>query len=162
QKTDCNRDGATIAGGMYQDVVALLPGFLGFSHFGGFYYFADRVASALRTALETQTGRPVPVIPFSTLPTTGLAGRQEFLLARLDATMGGADRIHLVGHSAGGVDAFLLTQQRPFDGAPPDPRGIRRKIRSVVTIGSPHHGTGLAETDFAQFLGNPLAHMSGL
>ena len=150
---------------MYQDVVALLPGFLGFSHFGGFYYFADRVASALRAALEIQTGRSVPVIPFSTLPTTGLAGRQEFLvgsLARLDASMGGVARIHLVGHSAGGVDAFLLTQERPFDGAPPDPRGIRKRIRSVVTIGSPHQGTGLAETDFAQFLGNPLGHMSGL
>jgi pimeloyl-ACP methyl ester carboxylesterase len=150
---------------MYQDVVALLPGFLGFSHFGGFYYFADRVASALRTALEVQTGRPVPVIPFSTLPTTGLEGRQEFLLGslgRLDAMMGGMERLHLVGHSAGGVDAFLLTQDRPFDGAPPDPRGIRNRIRSVTTIGSPHQGTGLAETDFAQFLGNPLAHMAGL
>jgi hypothetical protein len=31
-----------------------------------------------------------------------------------------------------------------------------------VTIGSPHHGTGLADTDFAQFLANPLAHMNGL
>jgi pimeloyl-ACP methyl ester carboxylesterase len=150
---------------MYKDVVALVPGFLGFSHFGGFYYFADRVAAALRGALEIPTGQSIPVIPFSTLPSTGLPGRQEFLLGslgRLDAMMPGIQRFHLVGHSAGGVDAYLLTCDRPFGGAPPDPRAIRKRIRSVVTIGSPHYGTGLANTDFAQFLNNPLAHMNGL
>ena len=150
---------------MYQDVVALLPGFLGFGHFGGFYYFADRVASTLRGALEIETRQSIPVIPFSTLPTSGLLGRQEFLLgslARIDADLGGVERFHLVGHSAGGVDAYLLTQERPFGGTPPDPRGIRKRIRSVITIAAPLYGTGLADTDFAQFLGNPLAHMSGL
>jgi hypothetical protein len=92
-------------------------------------------------------------------------GRQEFLLgtlARLDAELGGVGRFHLVGHSAGGVDAYLLIQQSPFGGTPADPRGIRKRIRSVITIASPLYGTGLADTDFAQFLGNPLAHMSGL
>src|SRR5450432_3092073 len=150
---------------MYQDAVALVPGFLGFGHFGGFYYFADRVASALRGALEMKTGRSIPVIPFSTLPTTALQGRQENLLGaltRLDEILGGAERFHLVGHSAGGVDAFLLTQDQPFGGGPADPRHVRQRIRSVTTISAPHHGTGLANTDFAQFLGNPLAHMGGL
>src|SRR5258705_7922436 len=100
---------------MYQDAVALLPGFLGFGHFGGFYYFADRVASTLRGALEIETGRSIPVIPFSTLPTSGLAGRQEFLLGalgRLDKMLPGVERFHLIGHSAGGVDAYLLTCER--------------------------------------------------
>jgi len=150
---------------MYQDAVALLPGFLGFGHFGGFYYFADRVASALRGALELDAGRPVPVIPFSTLPTTALQGRQEYLLGaltRLDTILGGVERFHLVGHSAGGVDAFLLTQDQPLGGSPADPREVRKRIRSVITIAAPHYGTGLANTDLAQFLGNPLAHMSGL
>src|SRR5712672_2475423 len=120
---------------MYQDVVALLPGFLGFGHFGGFYYFADRVASTLRGALEFETRQSIPVIPFSTLPTSGLLGRPEFLLgtlARLDAELGGVGRFHLVGHSAGGVDAYLLIQQSPFGGTPADPRGIRKRIRSVI------------------------------
>src|SRR6266542_2560006 len=149
---------------MYQDVVALLPGFLGFTHFGGFYYFADRVAATLRGALEMETGQSIPVIPFSTLPAGGLLARQEFLATAftyLDAALGGAERYHLVGHSAGGVDAYLLIQDRPF-GAPSDPREVRRRIRSVTTIGAPHYGTGLANTDFAQFMSNPLGHMSGL
>src|SRR6266436_2755948 len=97
---------------MYQDAVALLPGFLGFGHFGGFYYFADRVSSVLRGALEMEARRAIPVVPFSTLPTTALQGRQEYLvgaLTHLDKTLGGVDRFHLVGHSAGGADACLLT-----------------------------------------------------
>ena len=149
---------------MYQDLVVLLPGFLGFGHFGGFYYFADRVASSLRGALELQSGRSIPVIPLSTLPTSPLAATARLLagaLTQLDAALGGVERLHLVGHSTGGVDAFLLTQDRPF-GGPADPRGPRKKIRSVVTIASPHYGTGLASTDLAEFLGNPLAHIAGL
>ena len=143
---------------MYQDAVALLPGFLGFGHFGGFYYFADRVASALRGALELEGGRSIPVIPFSTLPTTALQGRQEYLvgaLTRLDTILGGVERFHLVGHSAGGVDAFLLTQDQPFGGSPADPREVRRRIRSVITIAAPHYGTGLANTDSRPVLGKP-------
>ncbi|WP_437307260.1 hypothetical protein [Sorangium sp. So ce388] len=31
-----------------EDVVILVPGFLGFDHFGGFFYSADRVCGALR------------------------------------------------------------------------------------------------------------------
>jgi len=34
------------------DVVALVPGFLGFTRFGGFYYFADRLIGVLRGLLE--------------------------------------------------------------------------------------------------------------
>jgi len=150
---------------MYQDAVALLPGFLGFGHFGGFYYFADRVAATLRGALEIEAGRSIPVIPLSTLPAAALPGRQEYLLGaltRVDTILGGVERFHLVGHSAGGVDAFLLTQDQPFGGGPGDPREVRKRIRSVITIAAPHYGTGLANTDLAQFLGNPLAHMSGL
>ncbi|XYH99395.1 hypothetical protein ACMHYB_06370 [Sorangium sp. So ce1128] len=41
-----------------EDVVILVPGFLGFDHFGGFFYFADRVCGALRGALEVKLGRP--------------------------------------------------------------------------------------------------------
>ena len=41
------------------DVVVLVPGFLGFSRFGGFYYFAERVIAVLRGVLEERLGSPV-------------------------------------------------------------------------------------------------------
>ena len=45
------------------DVVVLVPGFLGFTRFGGFYYFADRLLAVLRGLLEEALGYPVPVVP---------------------------------------------------------------------------------------------------
>jgi pimeloyl-ACP methyl ester carboxylesterase len=149
---------------MYRDVVVLMPGFLGFSHFGGFYYFADRIAAALRAALEIEAGHAVPVIPLSAVPTSSLESRHAYLLdmlSQLESAVGGFERLHLVGHSAGGVDAFLLTQEQPFRGVATS-ASFRGKIRSVITIASPHYGTGLAGTDFAQALVNPLSHVAGL
>ena len=54
------------------DVVILVPGFLGFTRFGGFYYFADRLIAVLRGLLEEPLGYPVPVVPVTTLPTDSL------------------------------------------------------------------------------------------
>src|SRR5205807_708514 len=51
------------------DVVVLVPGLLGFTRFGGFYYFADRLIAVLRGLLEEPLGYPVPVVPVTTLPT---------------------------------------------------------------------------------------------
>src|SRR2546426_4185704 len=85
------------------DLVLLVPGFLGFSRFGGFYYFAERVVAALRGLLEEALGHPVPVVPCTTLPTDRLAKRQvrltETLTALCDENLSGVQRIHLVGHS---------------------------------------------------------------
>jgi pimeloyl-ACP methyl ester carboxylesterase len=148
---------------MYQDLVVLMPGFLGFAHFGGFYYFADRIAAALRAALEMEAGRAMPVIPLSSVPTGSLQRRHAYLIAtltKLEHAVGGFERLHLVGHSAGGVDAFLMTQEAPFPGA--ERAAFRSKIGAVVTIAAPHYGTGLAATDFAQALASPLSHLSGL
>ena len=45
------------------DVVVLVPGFLGFTRFGGFYYFADRLIAVLRGLLEEPLGYPGPGRP---------------------------------------------------------------------------------------------------
>jgi pimeloyl-ACP methyl ester carboxylesterase len=98
------------------DLVLLVPGFLGFSRFGGFYYFAERVVAALRGLLEEALGYPVPVVPCTTLPTGRLVKRQVRLIETLKAFCGerlsGVERIHVVGHSTGGVDAQLLACTR--------------------------------------------------
>src|SRR5262249_29539328 len=149
------------------DVVLLVPGFLGFSRFGGFYYFADRLIAVLRGLLEEAEGHPVPVVPVTTLPTDGLASRQTALLESLAAVcdkLSGVERLHLVGHSTGGVDAQLLACTRSFDGHAwtKKANAVRRKIASVVTISAPHHGTGLAESRLARWGENPLTNPSAL
>ena len=150
------------------DVVVLVPGFLGFARFGGFYYFADRVASVLRGHLEEALGYPVPVVPCTTLPTDPLSSRQRILLDSLRVLctekLSGVARIHLVGHSTGGVDAQLLGSTTAIDGTPwsSTDEGIRKRIRSVMTISSPHYGTGLADSSVARWAEDPLRHPGAL
>src|SRR4051812_34980751 len=122
-----------------KDAVVLVPGFLGFSRIGTLYYFADRVAASLRGALEIELRRSVPVVPFGSLPAAGLRPRQRALLdslAALDRTLSGVQRFHLVGHSAGGVDAQLLTSDRPLEGDSwrSADAGLCNRIASVTTI----------------------------
>ena len=145
------------------DVVVLVPGFLGFSRFGGFYYFAERVVAVLRGVLEERLGYPVQVVPCTTHPTHALVQRQRHLLDYLGnlcaKTLSGVVRIHLVGHSTGGVDAQFLACTTAIDGRPWGRRAnaVRRKIRSVVTISAPHYGTCLADSWLAYCAENPFA-----
>src|SRR2546426_2130613 len=157
------------------DVVVLVPGFLGFTRFGGFYYFADRLLAVLRGLLEEPLGYPVPVVPCTTLPTDSLAKRQDHLVKYLgdlcatslpgvERTISGVERIHLIGHSTGGVDAQLLACTKSFDGRAWDRKAnaVRKKIKSVVTISAPHYGTGLADSRLARWGENPLLHPTAI
>jgi pimeloyl-ACP methyl ester carboxylesterase len=150
------------------DVVLLAPGFLGFSRFGSFYYFTDRVVATVRGILEEALDRPVPVVPCMTLPTDSLARRQRYLLeymAKLvDTRLTGVERVHLIGHSTGGVDVQLLACSPPLERKAwtADEEKLRALIASVVTISAPHHGTGLAESDLARFGENPLMHPTAI
>jgi pimeloyl-ACP methyl ester carboxylesterase len=144
-----------------EDVVVLVPGFFGFARFGGFYYFAERLITVLRGSLESSEGTVLPVVPVTTLPTHSLHERQQALLENLASLMrrlDGVQSIHLIGHSTGGVDAQLITCTRNFHGKPWDERWeeVRSRIRSVITISSPHHGTELADSQFALLGKNPL------
>ncbi|MDD9940616.1 MAG: hypothetical protein OXU20_06095 [Myxococcales bacterium] len=151
----------------FDDLVVLVPGFLGFSRTGGYYYFADRLSAALRGGLETALRRPVPVVPACTLPLDHLAARQQYLMSEVRGIIdraGGVKRVHLVGHSAGGVDAQLATCDQPLasDRWGADDERLRDKIASVVGIAAPHHGTCLADAPVADLLADPLRHMHHL
>src|SRR5262249_54810993 len=135
---------------------------------GGFYTFADRLMAALRGFLEEPLAGAVPVVPCTTLPGEALVRRQRHLLDSLvhltEEKLRGVERIHLVGHSAGGGDAQLLACATPLEGgvwSRADER-VRRRIRSVVTIAAPHYGTGLAESRLAHWGENPLRHPGAL
>jgi pimeloyl-ACP methyl ester carboxylesterase len=137
----------------------LIPGFLGFSHRHGTTYFADRFLAGLRARLEAKAGAPFPVVPVTTLPLGNLAVRQELLLSeleRLDAELG-APRWHIIGHSAGGVDAAMLARTRRLrhEGGrtafSSEPLGVPR-LASVTTLSAPHHGTCLTRSALASLL----------
>jgi pimeloyl-ACP methyl ester carboxylesterase len=144
-----------------EDVVILVPGFLGFSRLGGFYYFAERLITALRGSLEQPEGGALPVVPVTTLPTNSLRDRQQALLAELQALsarLGEVRSFHLIGHSTGGVDAQLLACMLDSEGNRwlPQWDTIRSKIRSVITISAPHFGTELADSRLALLAKSPL------
>lgn len=144
-----------------KDVVVLAPGFLGFSRFGGFYYFADRLLAVVRGLLEARLERTVPVVPVTTLPTDSLRNRQRALLenlAVLAAELAPLERLHLIGHSTGGVDVQLLACTTTVDGEAWDEEAnrVRKRIASVATVAAPHYGTSLADSRLAQWGMNPL------
>lgn len=147
-----------------EDIVFLVPGLLGFESFSGFGYFADRVVAAVRAALETRWERSVPVIAVPIPPTASLAERQAMLVKTLSDRVHafehgqGQMRVHLVGHSTGGVDANLLTNDKPIGGGDwaelePRARHLRARIRSVVSIASPHQGACIVRDPLARFFG---------
>lgn len=145
---------------LHEDVVVLVPGFLGFSLIGHFPYFADRVPATLAGLLRERWGRDLSLVPATTVPTGSLRARVEELgrfLVRLASL--GAQRFYLLGHSTGGVDAQLLTCTAPFWGGAWEASvaSARAKIQSVVTISAPHHGTCLVASRVVQFLSHPKA-----
>ncbi|HKP58230.1 MAG TPA: hypothetical protein VJV78_15995 [Polyangiales bacterium] len=165
-------DGATAAPGKRSKLIGraraaehavfLVPGLLGFENFSTFSYFADRVVAALRAGLEQSWLGPVPVLPVPIPPTASLRERQRRLVKTLADRLHSVEHghtplsVHLVGHSTGGVDANLLTHDRPLGGgtwADIDPRApeLRQRIRSVISLASPHQGACIAR--------DPLAHL---
>jgi hypothetical protein len=153
-----------------RNVVLLLPGFFGFNRVSLFSYFVDRVSASLRGALDFREGSPTPVVSLSAPPAGDLVERQRALLAQLhwlDQKLGADTRLHLVAHSAGGVDAYLLTCQRAMipEGFSPQDDRLRRRIQSVTTVATPFFGTGLTTAAIAKFAVHPrhnLASVRGL
>jgi hypothetical protein len=147
------------------DAVLLVPGFLGFDHFGGFPYFAQAIPAALRAALEAKSvvaPEALEIVPCDTIPAGSLQQRQAELckqlrsiVAKLRGSNGGTGpmpRLHLIGHSTGGVDAELLLAPRRLDGSAwkDHQNDIRHAIRSVTSLSAPMAGTNLAASPLAR------------
>jgi pimeloyl-ACP methyl ester carboxylesterase len=150
-------------GGEAEHAVFLVPGLLGFENFSSFRYFGDRVVSALRSGLEARLGSRVPVLALPIAPTASLAERQRRLVRSLADRLHQLEhghkalKVHLVGHSTGGVDANLLTHARPRGASAwseVDPRAgaLRDRIRSVISIGSPLQGACIIRDPAARLL----------
>lgn len=105
--------------------VLLVPGY------GGSRESLRPLATALRSV-----GRDVTVVTLPDLAQGDLDDQATTLGAAVDAALArsGAPSVDLVGYSAGGVVARLWAS---------DPDGEAR-LRRLVTLGSPHHGTEVA------------------
>lgn len=126
---------------MSQLHLILVPGFLGFQKLHTMPYFAE-VEALLERSLVGM-GREVFVKAIRTLPTSSLGARAARLAEVVDELPADAE-VHLVGHSTGGLDCRLflspgasLPTQINLDG-PAD------RVRSVVSVATPHHGAPLA------------------
>ena len=105
--------------------VLLVPGYGGST--GALQALADRLIAS---------GRDATVVLLPGTGTGDLAEAADALGAAAEAalTRTGAESVDVVGYSAGGVVARLWAADGGADVA-----------RRVVTLGSPHHGTGLAD-----------------
>jgi pimeloyl-ACP methyl ester carboxylesterase len=125
------------------EIVLFVPGFFGFGAFGQpdkplIEYFA-RVQDALLRA----RGRELSFAVHQPPPAGSIAARVRSLHDKVAELMAaGAKRLHLVGHSTGGLDARLLAHPA-YPGLPERGEMIAR-IGSVITVSAPFHGTPLA------------------
>jgi triacylglycerol lipase len=109
---------------MARPTLALLHGFLGFSHRGPIEYFRG-VKGALR---QMHIPLLIPEVP----PAGTIGERAETLAAKL--LRGNTSTFALVAHSMGGLDArYLITYLDPD-----------HRIKSLLTVSTPHRGSPLA------------------
>jgi triacylglycerol esterase/lipase EstA (alpha/beta hydrolase family) len=145
--------------------VYLVPGFFGFANLGELTYFSH-LADFLREALRAHGIEP-DIHTVRTHPTASLSRRAARVLETImeangpAALSGDGEPIHLIGHSSGGLDVRLLaapgvTLPVPFEVEP-----WARRIRTVVSVATPHHGTPTAAF-FTSLLGQRLLQVLSL
>lgn len=126
-----------------QHHVFLVPGFFGFLSFGEMTYFSA-VAELLEHRL-VELGLDARVQAVGTLPTASLRARAAALArAVASAHVPPEAHIHFVGHSSGGLDVRLMTAPGVVLPIDFDLEALARRVRTVVTLATPHYGTPLA------------------
>jgi hypothetical protein len=140
--------------------IYLVPGFLGFANLGRITYFGH-VGRILRERL-TAAGLEPHIHIVRTSPTASLPARAARVLEMIDATAKrGAAPLHLIGHSSGGLDVRLLTAPGVALPTAIDVERLAARVRTVVTVATPHHGTPLASF-FATLRGQQLMQLLSL
>lgn len=139
--------------------VFLIPGFFGFVNFGRLVYFTH-VREFLEDALSRE-GLTVEVHRVRVKPTSSLRVRAAELLAVLRDAAPADAPLHLIGHSTGGLDARLVTAPGLSLGDGLDVEPAARRVRSVVSVATPHRGTPLAAF-FSSLLGQHVLRLLSL
>jgi triacylglycerol lipase len=120
--------------------VYLSPGMFGFGQLGSYNYFTH-VERELVTRFAA-AGHELVAHVIDVLPTASIR-RRATRLAEVVSETSGAEPVHLLGHSTGGLDARLV--------ASPATGGIATtvldwlpRLRSITTMNTPHFGSPLA------------------
>ena len=135
--------------------IFLIPGFFGFINLGRFIYFAH-VREYLKRELEGR-GESVKIHGIMVPPTSSLRMRARVLHEQIAARIENDPdaNVHLIGHSSGGLDARLICTPGCDLGEDVDTDSVVKRVRSLVTICTPHRGTPLASL-FSSLLGQQL------
>jgi len=140
--------------------IYLVPGFLGFANLGRITYFGH-VGRILAERL-TELGLEPHIHIVRTPPTASLPARAARLVEVIDATaQRGAAPLHLIGHSSGGLDVRLFTAPGVELPTEIDVERLAARVRTVVTVATPHHGTPLASV-FTTLRGQQLLQLLSL
>ena len=132
----------------------LVPGFFGFDRLGDVSYF--RHVSDVLGDWTRRHGITVRLHEVQTSPTASLRRRAALLLDSIAAATAGDDGVvHIIGHSSGGLDARLVVTPEVSLPGEVDAAAIARRVRTVVTVSAPHHGTPVAAM-FSSMLGQQL------
>lgn len=131
--------------------VYLIPGMFGFGEMAGYRYFGHMVA-ALKERFN-QAGSSVVFETVAAPPTASMRRRAACIAEAIgrSAERDGAgtarqeERIHFIGHSTGGLDARLVATPTFSLHAGQQDWAWQRRIRSVITMNTPHYGTPLAQ-----------------
>ncbi len=141
--------------------VFLVPGFFGFANIGELLYFSH-VRQYLREACYRQH-LPVEIHTVQTHPTASLRRRAERLLEVVLEEAGHDEHpIHLIGHSSGALDARLMVSPGVSLRTDIDVEGLAARVRSVVMLSAPNHGTPVASFFTSLFGQKLLFHGSDL
>lgn len=143
--------------------VYLLPGFFGFANLGEIVYFGHVITWL--TQEFKRRGVDAEIFHVLSHPTASIRVRARDLLAELVKTAGDDDGpIHLIGHSTGGLDARLFVTpdvNLSDDGTLPSAEPFARRVKSVICLATPHHGTGIASF-FSGLMGAKLLGLLSL
>ena len=140
--------------------VYLIPGMFGFGRLAGVDYFAH-VRNALTERFEDAGHRIITEVAPSP-PTSSLRHRARILAKTVTHTLRDeTGPVHLVGHSTGGLDSRLLLSPTSKLGIEPELLGWTARVRSIVSVNTPHFGTPLAGY-FASVSGTRLLYALSL
>src|SRR5262249_6738272 len=114
------------------------------------------------SAISATQGLDVVVHSIRTPPTASLRTRAARLAEAIAASERPGDGIiHLIGHSSGGPDVPLLLHPGVSLPTTIDVERIAGRVRTAVTVATPHYGTPVASF-FTSLLGQRLLQLLSL